>query len=83
MGCRTVSTQAILVAAGIIHAHLMALERLKSHKDRTRKDISREESFTKWQDEWNEAETGSWTRRMIPDVKKWTIVNKETWRGKF
>jgi len=41
MGCRTVSTQAILVVAGIIPAHLMALERLKSYKDRTRKDTSR------------------------------------------
>lgn len=71
MGYRTVSTEAILVVAGIIPAHLMALERLKSHKDRTRKDTSREESFTKWQDEWNETKTGRRTRRMIPDVKKW------------
>ncbi|KAL4085358.1 hypothetical protein QTP88_027217 [Uroleucon formosanum] len=43
---RTVSTQAILVVASIIPAHLMALERLKTYKDKTGKDTSRKESFT-------------------------------------
>ncbi|KAF0746157.1 Retrovirus-related Pol polyprotein from type-1 retrotransposable element R1 2 [Aphis craccivora] len=47
IGYRMVFTQAILVVAGIISVHLMDLERLKSHKDRTRKDTLREKSFTK------------------------------------
>lgn len=50
----------------------MALERLKVHKDRAKKDALRDESLTRWQEEWNEAKTGRWTRRMTPDVKKWT-----------
>ncbi|KAL4085221.1 hypothetical protein QTP88_027080 [Uroleucon formosanum] len=74
---RTVFTQAILVVASIIPAHLMALERLKTYKDKTGKDTSRKESFTEWQDVWNKAERGRWTKRMDQTWKNGQQGNME------
>ncbi|CAI6362163.1 unnamed protein product [Macrosiphum euphorbiae] len=78
MAYRTVSTAAIMVAAGIIRAHLLAFERtrrdeISSEPDRAsmEKEI-REEVFNKWQSEcYQEPDTGRWTWRLIRNVKTW------------
>lgn len=78
MAYRTVSTQAILVVAGIVPAHLLALERqlryerrFEANKTIVQKEIQ-DEVYRRWQAEWDAADTGRWTQRLIGDIKKWT-----------
>jgi len=72
MAYRTVSTQAILVVARFLPAHLLARERQRRYKERISEEEAREETYIKWQQEWDTADTGRWTRRLIKDVKKWS-----------
>jgi len=72
MAYRTVSTQAIVVVAGFLPAHLMARERQRRYRDRIPEEEAREDTYIKWQQEWDTADTGRWTRRLIKDVKKWS-----------
>uniref|UniRef100_A0A2S2P488 Reverse transcriptase domain-containing protein n=1 Tax=Schizaphis graminum TaxID=13262 RepID=A0A2S2P488_SCHGA len=75
---RTVSTAAIMVVSGIIPVHLLARERQKIYMKRTEpgqkeiKAIEREETYKIWQEEWEAAETGRWTWRLIKEVKQWS-----------
>lgn len=75
MGYRTVSTQAVLVVAGLIPAHLMAMERTNTYNGRKAGSLdtaeARNRTLLKWQEEWDSSETGRWTHRLIRDVKKW------------
>lgn len=77
MAYRTVSTQAILVVAGMLPAHLLANERQRNYK-RMRKgepgdDVAeRERSFDIWQEEWGITTKGRWTWRLVKDVRQWT-----------
>ena len=72
---RTVSTDALLVLAGIVPIHLMADERNRLFKynniDQNTKRMEREETIKKWQQEWDGSSKGVWTRRLIKDVKCW------------
>lgn len=74
MAYRTVSTEAILVVASIIPAHLMAREWALRYKERdrgTELNARRKETYARWQGEWESATNGSWTRRLIKNVEPW------------
>ncbi|KAK7862431.1 hypothetical protein R5R35_001341 [Gryllus longicercus] len=71
---RTVSAEAALVLAGLMPIHILAQERMVLHKargDDTTKETNREQSFKKWQSEWDNTPNASWTRRLIKDIKPW------------
>lgn len=74
---KTVSTNAILVVAGILPLKLQAAEKYKTHElkrmgeNPPSKRELRMESIREWQSEWEISETGRWTRRLIPDLKPW------------
>lgn len=75
MAHRTVSSEAILVVARMIPAHLAVAERqawypLKKQGVTDMTDI-RTQTIAKWQKEWNKAKNGRWTRRLIQDIGKW------------
>lgn len=74
---RTVSTNAILVVAGVFPIHLQVSERCSIYQAKkaclnipTREEM-RANLIGKWQCEWEKSETGRWTRRLIPDLKPW------------
>jgi len=75
---RTVSSEAAMVIANIIPAHLLASERSERYirrKERDKAGVSkevREATIKRWQKEWDVAEKGRWTRRLIVDLKAWT-----------
>lgn len=72
----TVSTNAILVVAGMLPLHIMVSERNAVHVAKkagstlpTKREL-REDSMNKWQSEWvQNTGTGGWTRWLIPDVR--------------
>lgn len=79
---RTVSTQAALVVAGLIPVHLLVRERAERHRsgharNTLKEEEIRQETFRCWQAEWQAAETGSWTRRLIKEVEPWVKRRKE------
>lgn len=75
---KTVSTNAILVVAGMLPLHIMVSERNAVHVAKkagstlpTKREL-RKDSMNKWQSEWvQNTGTGGWTRRLIPDVRPW------------
>jgi hypothetical protein len=74
---RTVSTQAIMVVAGMVPAHLLAKERQKIYRyTKEGKEVNKQEqrahTYKEWQNEWDQAKKGRWTHRLIQDVEKWT-----------
>ncbi|KAL4100909.1 hypothetical protein QTP88_020934 [Uroleucon formosanum] len=62
---------AALVVAGLVPAHIMVMERTRRYKEGISDKETREESYRKWQHEWDNAEEGRWTKRLIPDIEKW------------
>jgi len=74
---RTVSTAAILVVTGIVPVHLMAsgrceLRRLQKTGVINAKRVIDDNVWGWWQQEWDdERATGQWTKRLIPDVRRW------------
>ena len=40
-----------------------------------RRQLARRESIAKWQKRWNEAQTGRWTYRIIPHIRRWMERN--------
>lgn len=77
MAYRTVSTNAILVVAGIIPAHLVALESQTRYTEQRNgtvidKKVAREMTMKKWQAKWDATDKELWTRRLIGDISKWT-----------
>lgn len=76
-GYRTVSTAAVLVVSGLIPLNLLAMERMelfKLHRPITPEDrkAARDRTYHRWQCEWEQAQEGRWTFRLIRDVKTWT-----------
>jgi len=74
---RTVSEAATNVIASTPPADLLAKER-KTVFDRRRGpaaptagNVPRTNTMEAWQDRWSMEESGSWTRRLIPDVRPW------------
>lgn len=86
---RTVSDVAALVLAGMPPAHLLADERARVKRrisavdGRPNKDMiataERLETMERWQVLWVETSKGAWTRRLLPDVRRWCwrITNTE------
>lgn len=74
---RTISTPAIFVIAEIIPVHLIARERKEKRARRvegtTTPDKIREIILQRWQEEWNTANEGRWTWRLIRDIKRWFL----------
>lgn len=70
---RIISSDALLVLAGIPPIDLMASERAELYEERragrivskTRVEAKRRVILT-WQERWNASEKGAWTRRLIP-----------------
>jgi len=66
------------VIAGIIPVHFLAAERTERYlrkngindKSRVAKE-AREKTIVNWQKEWDVADNGRWTRRMIADLNVW------------
>lgn len=75
---RTVSAEAALVIAGMVPLDLLAEERVRLHRSREGhlKEVrvrEREETMNRWQTRWeNLVGVGAWTRRLIPDIRRWT-----------
>ncbi|XP_057663057.1 uncharacterized protein LOC130898015 [Diorhabda carinulata] len=70
---RTVSTEAILVLAGIILIDLLVNERTATHgKEQAVKTTEKENTLSKWQRKWEATHhLGAWTKRLIPELKPW------------
>ncbi|CAB0007882.1 unnamed protein product [Nesidiocoris tenuis] len=75
---RTVSHEAVMVVAGAIPIHLLAKERKEVYQKKgqpgtraTKKEESREETLGRWQEEWDAAQKGQWTKRLIPRLGPW------------
>ncbi|KAE9525570.1 hypothetical protein AGLY_014097, partial [Aphis glycines] len=74
---RTVSEAATNVIASTPPADLLAKER-EATFDRRRAPVApsrdndpRSDTMEAWQERWSTEEKGSWTRRLIPDVRAW------------
>ncbi|KAL7725929.1 hypothetical protein ACLKA6_000695 [Drosophila palustris] len=66
---RTVSDDAALVLAGMIPLDLLA-EEARCSGDPTSK---RDATMTKWQERWRATANGSWTKRIVPDIRPWCL----------
>jgi len=65
---RTVSEAASLVVAGMIPLDLLAAERCSGT---TGNRDQRANTLTQWQARWVNSTDGSWTRRLIRDIRPW------------
>jgi hypothetical protein len=74
-GYRTISNEAVMVITSVIPLHLLIEERklLFSHAGTDSHDqvAGRERTLERWQTEWTSSVKGSWTRRLIADVRPW------------
>lgn len=76
---RTVSAEAVLVVAGVIPIDLLAKERKRVYDrdiDVGRDAAAVEErgrTLTEWADRWTRDVTARWTRRLIGDLRPWTV----------
>jgi hypothetical protein len=71
---RTISTDAAMVLAGTIPWKHKVRERTEIYKGEANKKEAREESIRRWELEWEdngEGAKGSWTRKIIPDLRAW------------
>lgn len=68
-GYPTISTDAALVLAGMVPIRIKAESRY--NKSENGRKIAQEQTLMKWQRRWEAADTGAWTRRLIPNVKTW------------
>jgi hypothetical protein len=74
---RTVSTEAALVVGGLIPVQLLARERGRLYGSRAalpednRRYTERERTMEEWQCNWDSAESGRWTHRLIKHIKPW------------
>ncbi|KAH8304814.1 hypothetical protein KR059_009908 [Drosophila kikkawai] len=64
----TVSEEAALVVSGAIPIDLLADERRTGNSGSRNQ---RSSTMARWQDRWNNASTGRWTYRLIPDLAPW------------
>lgn len=71
-GYRTISTDACMVIAGLVPLQLQIEERGRIWRKGCRmKETEDENTMTAWQEKWLQSSKGEWTRRLIPDIKKW------------
>ncbi|XP_030754178.1 uncharacterized protein LOC115880973 [Sitophilus oryzae] len=72
----TISTDAVLVIAGLIPLHLAAEEKLelyvKAEINDEVKNYQRRGTYQKWQEEWDTSDKRRWTRKLIHNVEDWT-----------
>ncbi|KAJ8964365.1 hypothetical protein NQ317_003009 [Molorchus minor] len=73
---RTVSTEAALVIAGMIPIDILAEERRELAKAGGAREgnpkVERKKTMRKWQQRWDTADCGEWTRSLIGDIETWT-----------
>lgn len=70
---RTVSTEALQVVTGSIPIDLLIEERSAQHASKLLKKRTRERTLETWQARWSQnSGKGDWTRKLIPNIKKWT-----------
>ncbi|XP_025199258.1 uncharacterized protein LOC112597427 [Melanaphis sacchari] len=73
----TVLTNAILVVSGLLPLHIKVFERTamrvaqKAGSTPQSENELREESLSKWQNEWENSGTGEWMKRLIPGLRPW------------
>lgn len=75
---RTISSEAVCVIAGMIPIGITLAEDEECYQRRETsgvRKIVRVESMAKWQQEWDSAENGRWTYRLIPNLSTW--VNRK------
>uniref|UniRef100_A0A1B6HLL2 Reverse transcriptase domain-containing protein n=1 Tax=Homalodisca liturata TaxID=320908 RepID=A0A1B6HLL2_9HEMI len=68
---RTISLDAVLVLAGTPPIHLLVKERTDSYLGERDRAELQERLRDAWQREWEVSSKGSWTRRLIPDIRVW------------
>jgi len=71
---RTVSEGALNVLSSAPLADLLATERESEFRRRANapeKSDARKQTLATWQGRWDDAESGRWTRRLIPNVTQW------------
>ncbi|CAH2208257.1 jg26342, partial [Pararge aegeria aegeria] len=70
---KTTSTDAALVLANLIPAHILAQERSGTYclNLPEKRYAARERTLEIWQQEWNQSTKGRWTHRLIGDIKGW------------
>lgn len=80
---RTVSDMAALVLARIPPAHLLADERRRIEECKQEATTvavirrqEREVTLREWQELWDHTTKAAWTRRMIPDIRRWVNQSK-------
>ncbi|XP_030758070.1 uncharacterized protein LOC115883805 [Sitophilus oryzae] len=78
---RTISTDAVMVIAGVIPLHLAAEEKrelyVKAEINDEVKKQQRRGIYQKWQEEWDTSDKGRWTRKSIHNVEDWTSRKHE------
>ncbi|CAD7086205.1 unnamed protein product [Hermetia illucens] len=80
---RTTSGEAAYVLAGTIPIDILADEGRRLYDKMyaigesivLRRQLARRESIANWQKRWNEAQTGRWTYRIIPHIRRWMERN--------
>ena len=72
---RTISSEAVCVIAGMTPICITLQEDIICHQRRdtsNARKMVRLASIARWQREWDSAEKGRWTHRLIPNVSTWT-----------
>lgn len=67
---RTASAAAVAVISGVPPVDLLATEREEVF-DGINKTVARANLIERWQMRWTDIEQGCWTRKLIPNIKKW------------
>jgi Reverse transcriptase (RNA-dependent DNA polymerase)/Endonuclease-reverse transcriptase len=69
---RTTSSSALCVIAGYPPAALMTEGRCRLYREGARRKADIDlDILVRWQDAWNQSQTGKWTRTLIPNIRAW------------
>lgn len=68
---RTVSKPAVEVLSGMPPPDLMA-EYRRGTRIAEEKEGAEDRMMQEWQSRWDQADTGKWTHRLIPDIRTWS-----------
>lgn len=68
-GYSTISTEAAFVLSGLMPISIQAAARASRFDTGTK--VSRVDMMKEWQRRWERSQTGSWTRRLIPEIQAW------------
>lgn len=80
---RTISEEAVCVISGTLPLRVLAEERRTLYQRKRSTTLSaedlrteeRQHSITRWQQQWDAAEKGRWTHRLIPRIDVWLNRN--------